>query len=143
MSTEQEETVRAFLEAAVTAEKAQWDSTQVERLLDYMAPDAIYHVFAWREPFVGHDAIRKELLWQAPSFSDASFEFLNFASVGSTVFVQRLDWFTMNDKHVHIHVVGVFEFNDDGKIATWRDYFDSGELAAKVGRLEGPISSRG
>jgi limonene-1,2-epoxide hydrolase len=43
--------------------------------------------------------------------------------------------FTMNDKHVNIHVVGVFEFDDDGKITGWRDYHGSAETWAKVGRF--------
>jgi limonene-1,2-epoxide hydrolase len=62
-------------------------------------------------------------------------EYLNFASVGETVFVERLDWFTLNDKRAGIHVVGVFQFGDDGKIASWRDYMDSAETTAKIGRV--------
>jgi limonene-1,2-epoxide hydrolase len=27
-------------------------------------------------------------------------------------------------------------FDDDGKITTWRDYFDSAELTAKIGRFK-------
>jgi limonene-1,2-epoxide hydrolase len=137
MGIEHEEAVRAFLEAAVTAENASWDSHQVERLLGYMSPAASYHVWAWHKPFVGRDAIREELLRQAPLFSDGTFEFLNFASAGQTVFVERRDWVTMNGKRAGFHVVGVFDFDDNGKIASWRDYFDTAELTAKVGRFEG------
>jgi limonene-1,2-epoxide hydrolase len=52
-----------------------------------------------------------------------------------SVFVERLDWFTMNDKHVNLHVVEVFEFDDHGNITSWRDYFDSAEITARVGLL--------
>jgi limonene-1,2-epoxide hydrolase len=31
------------------------------------------------------------------------------------------------------HVVGVFEVDAHGKIASWRDYVDSREIATKVG----------
>jgi len=134
---EQEKAVRTFFEAMVTAENACWNSTQVDRLLGYMSPDASYHVWAWHEPFVGRDAIREELLREAPLFSDATFEFLNFASVGSTVFVERRDWVTMNSKRADFHVVGVFEVDNSGKIASWRDYFDTAEITDKIGRVEG------
>jgi len=134
MSIEHEEAVRAFL---LALEAKHFDSAQAERVVSYMAPDARYHVFAWQEPFVGHDSIREELLRQAPLYSDASFEFLNFASVGQTVFVQRLDCMTMNDNHVKFHIVGVFEVDDNGKIASWRDYLDSAEIAAQLGSVEG------
>ena len=132
MSIEHEEAVRAFL-SDMAGEHL--DSARVERLLSYMAPDARYHVFAWWEPCVGHDAIRAELLKQGTVSSDHSFEFLSFASVGPTVFVERLDWFTLNDKHANIHVVGVVEFDDDGEITSWRDYYDSAEIRAKIGRF--------
>jgi limonene-1,2-epoxide hydrolase len=134
MSVEHEGAVRAFLEPEM-AEGGHWESAQVERLLSQMAPDVRYHVFAWQEPFVGHDAIRDELLRQALLFSDGSVEFLNFASVGQTVFVERLDWVTMNGKRAGFHVVGVFEFDANGKIASWRGYVDSAEITAKVGRV--------
>jgi limonene-1,2-epoxide hydrolase len=60
-------------------------------------------------------------------------EMVNIASVGTTVFVQRRDWVTMNDKRAGFHVVGVFEVDADGKIASWRDYLDSREITVQVG----------
>jgi hypothetical protein len=64
-----EEAIRAFFQAAVTAEKEYWTSAQVENVLSHLAPEARYHVFAWQETFLGHDAIREELLRQWPLFS--------------------------------------------------------------------------
>ena len=133
MSAEHEEAVRAFLLAADGGGE-RWESTQVAPILSRMAPDARYHVFAWQEPYVGHDAIRQELLREAPSFRDGQVEFLNFASVGKTVFVERIDWVTMQDKRCGFHVVGVFDLDDNGKIVSWRDYLDSAEITAAVGR---------
>lgn len=94
---------------------------------------ARYHVFASEEPFVGHDAIHDELLRQAALYSDARFEIVNIASVGQTVFLERIDSVTMNDKRAGFHVVGVFEVDNGGKIASWRDYLDSREMTVKVG----------
>jgi limonene-1,2-epoxide hydrolase len=129
MSIEQEEVVRSFLR---DFEGEHLGSTGVERLLGHMAPDARYHVSAWREPFVGHEAIREELLRQDPIFGDIQVELLNFASAGNTVFVERVDWFTMNGKRAGVHAVGVFEVDDSGKVAIWRDYFDGAEIRKKV-----------
>jgi limonene-1,2-epoxide hydrolase len=97
-----------------------------------MTPDARYHLFAWEEPFVGRDAIAEELLKEAAYCSDTQVEFVNIASAGQTVFVERLDWVTMNDKHAGFHVVGVFEVAADGKISNWRDYVDTREITTKV-----------
>lgn len=131
-ATQDEEVVRSFFLAAQMADGAHWDPAQIERLLSYLAPDARYHVFAWQDPFVGHDAIRDELLRQAPFFSDSSVEFINFASADHTVFIERRDWVTMNGKRAGFHVVGVLEVDDEGKIASWRDYVDSQEITVKI-----------
>ena len=53
-----------------------------------------------------------------------------------SVLVERLDWFTVNDTHADLHVVGVFEFDDEGKIISWRDYYNSAEITAKVGSFK-------
>jgi limonene-1,2-epoxide hydrolase len=62
---------------------------------------------------------------------------VNVASVGPTVFVERRDWVTMNDKRAGFHVVGVFEVDADGKIVSWRDYLDSREITVQVGPRSG------
>jgi limonene-1,2-epoxide hydrolase len=134
MSIEHEEAVRAFL---LALEAENFDSAQADQVVAHMAPDAHYYLYAWAEPFVGHDAIKAELLKQAPTYKDASFEFLNFASTGQTVFVERLDRMTINDKYAEFHIVGVFEVDANGRIASWRDYFDSAEITTKVGVIEG------
>ena len=130
MGIEHEEAVRSFL---LAFEGENLDSTQIERIVSRMAPDARYHLFAWEEPFVGHDAIRDELLRQAAMTSDGRFEFVSIASAGQIVFVERIDSTNINGKRADFHVVGVFEVDAHGKIASWRDYLDSREITVKVG----------
>ena len=43
----------------------------------------------------------------------------------------------MKGKKRVIKVMGVFELNDDGKSAKWRDYFDSAEFQREFGDLAG------
>jgi limonene-1,2-epoxide hydrolase len=54
-------------------------------------------------------------------------------SVDRTVFVERLDSMSINDKQVTFHVAAVYEVDTEGKIAAWRDYVDSREIAVQVG----------
>jgi limonene-1,2-epoxide hydrolase len=98
-----------------------------------MAPDAKYYVSAWEPPFVGHDAIRAELLRQGEVVTDVRIEILSIASAGQTVFTERLDCMTMGGKPAEFHIAGVFDVGEDGKITTWRDYFDTKEMEAHVG----------
>jgi limonene-1,2-epoxide hydrolase len=127
VGAEQEAVVRAFL---ATFESQRLDEAQVDRLLSFMAPDAKWHVSAWEPPFVGHDAIRAEALRQGQGFTDLRIEILLIGSQGQSVFTERLDHMTMQAKPAAFHLAGVFEVDDDEKIAVWRDYFDSTEIAA-------------
>jgi limonene-1,2-epoxide hydrolase len=127
----EEAVVRAFL-AEVDVE--QWDATQIDRILDHMAPDVRYHIYAWEDPLVGHDALRAEWLQQAALFCDFRAEIVTIGSAGRTVFVERRESMTLaGTPGVTLHFVGVFEVDRDGKIAVWRDYSDSREVTVKVG----------
>lgn len=49
---------------------------------------------------------------------------------GSVAFAERIDHLRRSDGSIiaSVPVTGVFEFNDEGKIAAWREYFDSAVL---------------
>ena len=135
-----ESALRDFFDAW-TCEKL--DAARVDRVIGCFAENARYYVFAWQEPFVGRDAIREEIARHAQYIRDNHYEILNIASVGATVFVQRRDCCTMFGTAAKFEVVGVFDFDDEGKIVCWRDYLDSAEIGAKVGQNadEGTIAA--
>jgi limonene-1,2-epoxide hydrolase len=139
MGVEQEAAVRAFMAGL---EGEQWDSPRVERAVSRLASDARYQVHAWDDPLIGHDAIRAELLRQAPGMSDLRIEILTIGSVGRLVFTERLDSLIFNSKPLTVHIVGVFEVDSTGKIAAWRDYMDSREIAVQVGAGESGAAER-
>jgi len=112
MAVDEQASVGAFL---ADFECQRLDSSQVDRLLSHMAPDAKYHVNAWEPPFAGHDAIRAELLRQGEVVSDVRIEILSIASAGQTVFAERLDFVTMSGKPAEFHIAGAFDVGDDGK----------------------------
>ena len=130
MSDQDESSVRAFIKEA---ESDRWDAALVERMLDRMAPDARYHVYAWERPLTGRDAIRAELLRQAPLFRNLRIEIKALASTGSTVLLERVDSMTIGKKPLMLHVAAVFEVDEAGKITAWREYYDSKEIAAQLG----------
>jgi limonene-1,2-epoxide hydrolase len=131
MGAEQEAAVHAFM-AELDGED--WDSARIDRAVNRMAADARYQIHAGDEPFVGHDAIRAEFLRQTSTgMSDLRAEIVTIGSVGQIVFTERLDSLTLNDKPVSVHIAGVYEVDAEGKIAAWRDYFNSGEIAVQLG----------
>ncbi|SRR6266542_6089211 len=129
MGIEQEATARAII-AAIEGE--QLDDDRISRVVDDLSTDAKWHVYAWEAPHVGHDAIRAELRRQAPLFSDYQTEIVTLGSVGSTVFMERLDSYTVLDVPMTTHVAAAFEFDGDGKVAVWREYLDRKEIETKM-----------
>ncbi len=114
MSAENEAIVRDFCAA--------WQRKNIEELLGFFTPGAVYHNMPL-EPLIGVEAIRSTLEMFVTPAERIEFEMLAMASSGDLVFTERVDHFTMMGKTVALPVAGVFEVRN-GKIAAWRDYFD-------------------
>jgi limonene-1,2-epoxide hydrolase len=124
MAERVEDIVRAFLDAGVKGD--------IEQSLSYFAEGGSYQMDAWHEPFVGIDAIRGDFERQRTMWTDLRIELVNTASTGNIVFTERIDTVHMAGKDLVAHMVGVFEINADGKITSWRDYFDTKEVEAQL-----------
>ena len=109
-------------EAVVREFCAAWSRRDVEELIAFFKPDAIYHNIPLPAA-QGHDAIRGVMQLFVPTSQEIEFEILNIASDGNLVITERVDRFKMGDVQIELPVAGVFEI-EDGKIAAWRDYFD-------------------
>lgn len=114
MAQEPEAVVREFCAA--------WARRDMDELLSYFAPDALYHNMPMA-PAHGHDEIRGVMELFVPGSEEIEFEILHIASVGEVVLTERVDRFLMDGKRVELPVAGVFEIRD-GKVAAWREYFD-------------------
>jgi limonene-1,2-epoxide hydrolase len=99
-----------------------WSRRDIDEIVGYFAPDAVYHNIPM-DPVTGTDAIRNVLSLFVPGSSEIDWTVHAIASKGDLVFTERTDRFVMGDKSVDVPVAGVFEIRD-GKIAAWRDYFD-------------------
>jgi limonene-1,2-epoxide hydrolase len=114
MAADSEQVVRDFCAA--------WRRKNIDELLAFFTPDAVYHNIPL-EPLNGIDAIRETLNMFVTPAEQIAFEVLAVASSGNIVFTERVDRFRMMGKSVALPVAGVFEVRH-GKIAAWRDYFD-------------------
>ena len=99
-----------------------WAKRDVDGILGYFIPDAVYHNIPL-DPAVGLDAIRAVLEMFVPPADEIEFVIHKIISDGDTVVTERTDRFVMSGKTIALPVAGVFELRD-GKIAAWRDYFD-------------------
>ncbi len=124
MSDQAEKVVRSLIE--------RMNANDNEAVLASFADNASYRVNAWNEPLVGVDAITQDFERQHALWGDLRIELVNLASTDKVVFTERIDTVHMMGRDIEIHVAGVFEADDRGRIASWRDYFDMKEIESQL-----------
>lgn len=125
----------------VTQFCAEWIEPDPAKIAEYFADDAVYHNIPM-EPVIGRDAIREFIAGFIVAFGGIDFrvhrqvtdggQSPNAEESSGVVMNERIDVFTLNGVVVELPVVGVFEITD-GKITTWRDYFDMAPIQAAAG----------
>jgi limonene-1,2-epoxide hydrolase len=128
MGAEEEAVVREFMELAHGQEQS------ADAMADMMTDDVVWQVNvpSWK-PRIGREECRTELSRQnTMSTGGLGGEVLNIASNDRAVFTERVDVFETMGKRVTLHTNAVYEV-EDGKIAAWREYYDSVDLARQLG----------
>ena len=114
--TPNERIVRDFLGA--------WPRKNVDELVGYFAPDAVYHNVPVA-PHVGAAAIRAIFQGFCDMMNEGiELDVLNVVAAGDIVMAERIDRFRWQGKRLDLPVCGVFELRD-GKIVKFRDYFNA------------------
>jgi limonene-1,2-epoxide hydrolase len=101
---------------------AAWERLDLEELLGYFEPDAVYHNMPI-DPVVGVDAIRATMQMFTTGVESIQFRVLHLAATDDTVLTERVDVFVLPHTTIELPVMGTFEIRN-GRIAAWRDYFD-------------------
>src|SRR5690606_30304968 len=91
------------------------------RIAGFLSADARYQAHVpGVEPLVGRDTIR--------------------AGNEDMVCAERRDYVTQNGKRVEVRVNAIFEFNPQGEICSWREYWDMGAVQQQLGISAGEMS---
>jgi limonene-1,2-epoxide hydrolase len=99
---------------------------------EFLAEDAV-----WEKPSVSATHSAREAIDLLKSFKQ-NFDVTTYESTirqiivrDDTAVVERVDHVRRSDGSlmVSLPAMGVFEFNTEGRIAVWRDYFDSATVA--------------
>jgi limonene-1,2-epoxide hydrolase len=110
---------------------AAFSRLDVEELLGFFTPDAVYHNMPVA-PVRGSAAIGAVLRGYLGSASSAEFELKALAASGALVLTERVDRFQIGGKRVELPVMGAFEVTREGKISAWRDYFDMSQFTKQL-----------
>jgi limonene-1,2-epoxide hydrolase len=131
MSAVMEGAVTAFLDSLHVP-----GTPDLARTIQAFAPDATYQALVpATSVLIGRDAIERELSRQFTHYKDCDCEVLAMASNDRFVFNERRDHVTMleQDKRIFASVAAVFEFDAAGQIVSWREYWDTGDIARQLG----------
>jgi limonene-1,2-epoxide hydrolase len=129
MSMSPEQTVRQFIDAF----RVTWPS-DFDVALAPLSEDASYQIVVPTiAPIRGRATIKAELLRMQTRVADQKHVMKHVAASGNTVFTERVDSSLRNGHWVDIPLVAVFELNDRGQIAVWREYLDLGHAAQQHG----------
>ncbi|MEO0981294.1 MAG: limonene-1,2-epoxide hydrolase family protein [Pseudomonadota bacterium] len=112
---------------------AAWERRDVDAIVEAAADDIVYHNIPM-EPVVGKEALRagvepflgmcERVVWETPHIAETA---------EGAVLTERLDHFHFpGGNTLSVRVMGTFEFNAEGKLAKWRDYFDLAEFQSQV-----------
>ena len=106
-----------------------WHTHDLDGLVSRIAEDAVYTPDLVSQPIRGREAIRKEWAGYIQRMPTYDMEVRNILSSDRVVFLERWERFRLpEDKPMVLNIitlVGVYEFNADGLIAVWRDYYDT------------------
>jgi limonene-1,2-epoxide hydrolase len=106
----------------------------VDAVVAMMTDDIVWQVNVptWK-PLVGREAAREELERQNRlSTGDLGGEVLSMVSDERLVFQERKTIIEIGDHRITLRLAAVFEVVD-GKVAAWREYYDSVDLARQLG----------
>jgi limonene-1,2-epoxide hydrolase len=114
---------------------AAWGAKDLERIMSFFAPDAVYTNVPMDPPNRGTEAIRAMIGGILGMAQDVEFVVHQQAENPATGIVmnERTDRFKLaNGRWAALRVMGVFELRE-GKILAWRDYFDMAEAQRELG----------
>ncbi|WP_433503093.1 limonene-1,2-epoxide hydrolase family protein [Pseudonocardia halophobica] len=132
MSTETTVTPANDLEKRSLKFFAAWSNSDADELLGYFADDAVYHNVPLA-PLHGKQAIEGFL---RPYFQAVGLDIITtaIATTGRLVLSERLDILKLQDgRTFDLPVTGAMEFDENGLITAWRDYFDLGSVERGTG----------
>jgi limonene-1,2-epoxide hydrolase len=126
-----EEIVTEFCAAWGDGQKATPD---IDKIVGMFAENGEWVLSVPAGPTIrGRAAIRAEIERQGQFVSHMQCGILKLISSDSTVVTERLDHFTMRDKRIAHALTAIYELDQAGKILSWREYFDTADMAQQLG----------
>jgi limonene-1,2-epoxide hydrolase len=116
----------------VTRFCALWSKPDLDEIASCLSEDAVYRNIPPTPPVEGREAIREFIAEFLATLDGIDFIVHRQVSDQGVVMHERTDVLRRKDgSEISVPIMGVFEIAD-GKIATWRDYFDTAITSAFI-----------
>ncbi len=103
------------------------NANNIDHIMEFFDLYCFYHNVPL-EPVTGTEAIREVLMSVLAVSTEVEWTVHNIAETAEGhVMTERTDAFMMNSKWFRLPVMGIFEL-ENGKITSWRDYFDANQM---------------
>jgi limonene-1,2-epoxide hydrolase len=117
----------------------------VERIIGYFATGGTYQPLVPAAPKqVAGPEMSAALERQLQTYHQCRCEVHAAAAMGRFVFTERSDHVTLHDgdRRVTSRVCAVFELDDDARIVSWREYWDTGDIMKQMGLTPEQLAER-
>ena len=106
----------------------------VNKIISMFAEDGVWQLWVPGGPTIkGREALRSEIDRQCGFSTFMHCGITKMISSGSIVATERLDHFTMRGIRVEHALMAIYEIDAGGKIAAWREYFDTADIGKQLG----------
>jgi limonene-1,2-epoxide hydrolase len=123
--------VREFCDAWGDGTTARPD---VNRIIGMFAEEGVWQLWVPGGPTVkGRAALRAEIDRQCGFSTFMHCGITKIISSGPIVATERVDHFTMHGIRVEHALMAIYEIDADGKVAAWREYFDTADIGRQLG----------
>lgn len=126
MNQTMENTVREFL--------GHFAATNIDfdRIEALFSDKAVYRPHPEFDSINGAKNIRNELERQLKLYNECDFQIIHLGSNDHQIFTERRDSVTQNGLRIKINVAAIFDFDSQGKIDGWREYWDLGSVQKQL-----------
>ncbi|WP_433219079.1 nuclear transport factor 2 family protein [Dactylosporangium sp. CS-047395] len=109
-----------------------WNRMDWDRVVALFAEDGVLHS-VMQEPIVGRPAIETRIRSLTAGLERIELRVKAMGVIDGRVFIERVDDFDINGRHVEVPVVGILRIGENGRITEWLEYYDRATMMRGMG----------
>ena len=109
-----------------------WNRMDWDRVVALFAEDGVLHS-VMQDPIAGRGAIEARIRALTAGLERIELRVKAMGVIDGRVFIERVDDFDVNGRHVELPVVGILRIGPDGLVTEWLEYYDRASMMRGMG----------